>query len=318
MTPAAAVPVVVCSRPLPDEGQHLRLEGLAEVVVARGEAFAPALGEADAAVVIRPDRLTRAMVAGAPRLRAVATVSSGVDHIDRGALEERGIQVIAGTGAAPGAVAEWVVWAVLTARRGFSTMAARFTRGELDWGTRLAGYRADEVAGATVGIVGFGHIGQEVRRLLAPFGPRFVVFDPAAPALPPGCEAAASVADLCARADVVTVHVPLVAATRGLLGRDELHLLGPDGLVVNAARGGVIDQAALLDALSTGALGAAAVDCFDPEPADPAYVAALAATGRAVLTPHVAGVSRQSLAALCHTAVDGLAASLGRTAAVAP
>ena len=297
---------VVCSRELPDADQHRRLCSLFDVGV-RGD-LAAALADADAAVVIRPATVTEAMASAAPRLRVVATVSSGTDHLDLDALERRGIAVVSGTGAAPDAVAEWVLWALVGMRRGLSRIAAVFASGAIDWSNRLdPGSR--ELRSATVGIVGYGNVGQAVARALEPFGPRILVFDPSAPELD-GRESVGRLDELCLRSDAVTVHVPLSGSTRGLIGAEELRLLGPDGLLVNAARGEVVDQRALLEALRDDTLGGAAVDCFDPEPADPAYVAALVATGRALVTPHVAGASADALAELCRTAVDGIEAVL--------
>jgi phosphoglycerate dehydrogenase-like enzyme len=281
------------------------------VVLAPGADLARALAGADGAVVLRPDRLDAAMLDAAPRLRVVATVSSGVDHVDVHALADRGIALVAGAGA-PIAVAEWVVWSVLSLRRSLVPMAAAFAAGDLDWRTRLEGFstRSRELTATTVGIVGLGNIGREVARLLAPFGVTLLGHDPVAPPLA-GVEPVDSVLALCERSDVVTIHVPLIDSTSNLLGPAELAALGPDGIVVNAARGGIIDQAALVAALRTGALGGAALDVFDPEPADPALVADLVATGRVLLTPHVAGVSREALATLNRVAVDGLVAHLG-------
>ncbi|MGE0308171.1 MAG: NAD(P)-dependent oxidoreductase [Acidimicrobiia bacterium] len=303
-------PVVVCSRRLTDESEHARLESLFDVQVVGDSRLEDLLPHADGAVVILPQQLTRAMVVSAPRLRAVATVSSGTDHIDSEFLAERGIALITGEGGAPTPVAEWVVWALLSVRRGLAAIATTMARGDLSWSGRLGSFRSDLAASATVGIMGFGHIGREVHRLLEPLVGGFVVFDPAVVELPVGVQRASNVLDLCTLSDLVSVHVPLTAATRSLIGRAELEAIGANGVVVNAARGGVVDQAALLDALTTGTLGAAAIDCFEPEPPDPAYVEALVATGRALVTPHVAGVSRQSLQALCGRAVDGLAAHL--------
>lgn len=302
-------PRVVCTRALPDADQRERLAALCKtIVVADADDFAAALAGADGAVVILPVPLTASMIGSAPRLRVVATVSSGVDHIDLAALEQRGIALVSGAGKAPGAVAEWVVWATIGMLRGFPEIAARFAAGRIDWGERVdLGSR--ELGAATVGILGFGNVGRAVLRLLEPFEPHMLVFDPFVPS-PEGCEAVAGVGELCERAEVVTVHVPLTESTRGLIATSELALLGPAGLLVNAARGGIVEPNALLAALSDGTLGGAAIDCFDPEPADPDYVAALAATGRALVTPHVAGVSGTALAALCKTAVDGIEAVL--------
>jgi phosphoglycerate dehydrogenase-like enzyme len=120
-----------------------------------------------------------------------------------------------------------------------------------------------------------------------------------------------SLLELCRRSDVVTLHLPLRRGTHSLIGAKELDAIGPGGILVNAARGEVVDERALLHVLEQGTLGQAAVDCFATEPPDPVYVRALAATGRAFLTPHIAGVSDRALAALSDRAVDGLIEALG-------
>lgn len=305
-------PVVVCNRPLLDDVQQQRLESLCRVRVVSDDAeLAGSLADAVGAIIIRPTEVTASLLDCAPHLRVLATVSSGVDHVDVAALEARGIELVAGGGAAPTAVAEWVLWAILSQRRGLAAIARRTAEtGFDDWGGRLTGYVSRESAGLAVGIVGFGNIGREVHRLLEPFGPRVLVFDPAQKELPPGCTFVDDVRELCERSEVVTVHVPLNASTRGLLGMDELRLIGSGGMVINAARGGIVDQEALVASLDAGTLGAAAIDTFDPEPIDEAIRRRLAASGRALLTPHVAGVSVDGLAALCRRAVDGIAEHL--------
>jgi D-3-phosphoglycerate dehydrogenase len=300
-------PVILCNMPLTDAGEHERLTTLGDVIVATGSDFDAALPMADALVVIRPATLTAEMVARATRTKVVATVSSGTDHVDTEAIAQRGIRLVAGGGAAPMVVAEWVLWAMLSLRRGFAGISRRLELGELDWATRLAGFQSTELETTTVGVVGFGHIGREVARLLEPTGARVLVYDPLVTSVPAGCELVASVLEICTRADVVTVHVPATDSTRGLIGAAELEALGPYGLIVNAARGGIVDQEALATALETARIAGAALDTFDPEPADGAYIRRLADTERVILTPHVAGVSKGALAALCRTAVNGIA-----------
>ncbi len=298
---------IVCSRPLPDREQHDRLCELGETVVATGsQDFARALREADAAVVIRPTRLGEQEIAAATRLRVVATVSSGVDHVDAAALARHGIALVSGSAIAPHAVAEWTTWAMLGVRRGLAEFATSFAAGDTEWSSRLVGHAGRTLSGASVGIVGFGNVGRLVARMLAPFEPQLVAFDDATPVLGAGCERAASLNELCDRSEVVTLHVPLSSSTRGMIGAEQLRRIGPSGALINAARGELVDPDALLAALRTGELGAAALDCYDPEPPPERYVAALVATGRVLLTPHVAGVSVEALTALARAAVDGI------------
>jgi phosphoglycerate dehydrogenase-like enzyme len=166
----------------------------------------------------------------------------------------------------------------------------------------------------TLGLVGYGNIGRSVHRLVGPFDVKVLVFDPFYNGPAETCELVDSLDDLCARSDAVSVHVPLSKSTRGMITRRELALIGPNGLVINAARGGIVDETDLLDALVEGDLGGAAVDCFASEPPDADYVAALVGTRRALLTPHVAGVSVEALATLCGHAVNGIAGVLGLAA----
>ena len=303
--------VVVCNQPLLDESQRKRLESIAHVIVAAGDLLISALEIADAAVVVRPTRLTRSMLQTVPNLKVIATVSAGADHIDLEAVQEKGIKLIAGIGAAPSAVAEWVVWAILSQRRNFINMI-RFTEdGQNDWSSRLMDHKSRESSGINLGIIGFGNIGRAVYKALEPFMMRTFVYDFIKKDIPKDCIFVEDLKTLCELSDVVTVHVPLNKSTVGLIGADELRLLGASGLLLNSARGAVINQDDLVMMLESGDLGAAAIDCFDPEPYDELFRRRLVATGRVLLTPHVAGFSAQGIESLCRRAVDGISMVLG-------
>jgi (S)-sulfolactate dehydrogenase len=153
-----------------------------------------------------------------------------------------------------------------------------------------------EVAGKTLGLVGFGSIGRVTARKAAAMGMRIVAFDPAVAAGSPSwAEHGASplgLDELLARSDVVSLHLPLTDATRGLLDEARLARMKPGAILVNSARGGIVDEAALAKALAAGRLGGAALDVFDREPLAAGSV--LADAPNLILTPHVAGVTLES------------------------
>jgi D-3-phosphoglycerate dehydrogenase len=162
-----------------------------------------------------------------------------------------------------------------------------------------------ELTGKTVGIIGCGFVGQDLVRLLAPFGCRILAHDIrdypefyAAHGVAP-----VTLAELLRAADVVTLHVPLDASTRGMIGANELARMRPGTFIINAARGGLIDETALADALERGHLAGAACDVFQMEPdANPRLVALPAFLG----TPHIGGASQEAQLAMGRAAIEGL------------
>jgi (S)-sulfolactate dehydrogenase len=153
-----------------------------------------------------------------------------------------------------------------------------------------------EVAGKTIGLVGFGSIGRVTARKVAAMGMRVVAFDPAVAADSPEWAGHGvkplPLDELLASADVVSLHLPLTDSTRGLLGESRLARMKPGAILINSARGGIVDEAALAKALSAGRLGGAALDVFDREPLAAGSV--LAEAPNLILTPHVAGVTLES------------------------
>ena len=294
---------VVCTQELAIRAEQQRLEEHFDVVVST-ENLAADLATADGAIIIVPARADEDLLRDAPRLRALATVSSGTDHIHLETLAARGIRLISGSGSAPAPVAEWVAWAALSLRRQLH-QAAKLQEAGVGW---IDAHQEPPpgLGSATLGLIGFGRTGQHVHRYLAPFVGRTLTLTRSPRGLPSGCEHVADVTDLCMRSDIVSLHVPLTDQTHGLLGETQLRAIGPEGVLINAARGAVVDQQALLACLQDGSLGAAAIDCYEPEPPDPGFVRDLASTGRALLTPHIAGFTRDGLETLCRVAVDGL------------
>jgi phosphoglycerate dehydrogenase-like enzyme len=163
-----------------------------------------------------------------------------------------------------------------------------------------------ELSGATVGLVGYGAIGRQVRRRLRGFGVRVLVCDPYL-ADAPGVERMA-LDRLLAASDIVSLHLPLTEASRGLLDRRRLALLRPHAVLVNTARGALVEEEALADALESGALRAAALDVLALEPPGPSRLRELP---NVILTPHVAGLSVPSVREMTRRATDAVLAVLG-------
>lgn len=244
---------------------------------------------------------SRDVLIRAEDLRVVVRCGVGYDAIDVEAATELGIAVVTTPGTNDEAVADFTLAIMLACLRQVV---------QQDKSVRAGGWRLPtmdrDLAGATVGIVGLGLIGRSVARRLAGFGCRILAADPAADR---GDCARAGIEvleldDLLSRVDILTVHAPLTPATLGLIGARELALLSPEAIVVNAARGGVIDQAALTAALQAGRLGGAALDVFEHEPLGASHP--LTGLSNVVLTPHAAGLSRNACAAMVASAMSAL------------
>jgi len=273
--------------------------------------LAVALAAADALIVRNRTRVDRALLDHAPRLRVVGRLGVGLDNIDVAACEERGIRVIPATGANALAVAEYVIVAAMLLLRGAFGSTTVVGRG--DW-PRAALSHGREIDGKTLGVIGFGGIGRLVARRARVLGMRAIAFDPQIPA-----DAAVwaeeqvvprPLADLLRDADVVTLHVPLTDATRGLIDGEKLALMKADAVLINTARGGIVDEAALAAALKSGKLCGAALDVFATEPLPPG--SPLADCPRLILTPHVAGVTRESNLRVSTLIASEVAAELER------
>jgi (S)-sulfolactate dehydrogenase len=251
------------------------------------------LADADALVVRNRTQVRGELLQAAPRLRVVGRLGVGLDNIDVPACRERAIEVIPATGANALAVAEYVIASCMLLLRGAYQSTAAVAAGE--W-PRTALSDGRESAGKTLGLVGFGGIGQLAARLAQALGMRVVAYDPMLPADAPVWRetgtACVSLEELLAQADAVSLHVPLTDATRGLMDEARIAAMKPGAVLVNTARGGIVDEAALAQALRDGRLGGAALDVFEHEPL--AAGSPLAGAPNLVLTPHIAGVTRES------------------------
>jgi (S)-sulfolactate dehydrogenase len=261
-------------------------------LVDRPEELAAVVAGARALVVRNRTQVRGALLAAGARLEAIGRLGVGLDNIDVEACKQRGIAVLPATGANDIAVAEWAVTTIMVLLRG-----AYYATDAVAAGTwpreRLMGR---EVSGKVLGLIGFGSIARETAIRARAFGMEIIAADPFVAANDPvwgriGAQSA-SLDRLVATADAVSLHVPLTAETRNLIDATRLDAMKPDAVLVNAARGGVVDEAALAAALRAGTIAGAALDVFDGEPLKAG--SPLAGCPNLILTPHIAGVTVES------------------------
>jgi glyoxylate reductase len=259
------------------------------------EKLRAAAAHADALLTMLTDRVDRDLIDAAPSLRAIANYAVGTDNVDLDAATERGIAV----GNTPDVLTDTtadLAWALLMAG------ARRLGEGERDvragdWPPFAPDlYLGQDVHGATLGIVGFGRIGQAVARRAEGFGMEVLN------------TRENDLDDILRRSDFVSLHTPLTPDTRGLIGARELALMQPHAILVNTARGEVVDTEALVDALEAGQIGGAALDVTDPEPL-PADHPLLSAP-HVTVVPHIGSATTRTRAAMADMAVDNLLAAL--------
>ncbi len=255
------------------------------------DALRAALADCRGLVVRNRTQVRPALLEAAPVLRVVGRLGVGLENIDLAACRARGIPVLPATGTNDETVAEFVMAALLVLlRAGVFHVSADVLAGA--WPrTKLIGGR--DAKGLSLGLVGFGAIARQVARRAAAFGMRVLACDPFVAADDPAWAALGvgrrELADLLPAADVLSVHVPLTPETRGLLGTAALATLPQGAIVINTARGGIIDEAALAAELRSGRLGGAALDVFETEPL-PAG-SGLVGVPNLILSPHVAGIT---------------------------
>jgi D-3-phosphoglycerate dehydrogenase len=289
----------------PETGGRLRAAGLevclAPKIGAREHREVARLVRDAVAAIVSTDPFSRRVFAAAPGLRVIARVGVGTDSIDIAAATEAGVVVTTTPGANRETAADHALAMILAAVRRLIEHDASVRRGE--W-LRAGAMTPWDLHGTTVGLVGFGDIGRAVARRLGGFGTRVLVADPAlgSSGAGDGFEVVALPA-LLARVDIVSLHLPLLDTTRGIIGRSELATMRPEALLVNTSRGGLVDEAALIDALGHGRLRGAALDVFADEPEVPA---ALRSLDNVVLTPHVGGLSERSIARMTRDATDSV------------
>ncbi len=250
----------------------------------------------DALAIILRNRtqLDAELLAKAPKLQVVGRLGVGLDNIDLAICKARGIAVCPAVGANAQAVAEYVIAAAMTLLRwaAFSS-SGRLLHGE--WPRQEMG-EGRELSGKTLGLIGFGAIGQGAAAKARCLGMATIASDSNLGDDHPAWRETARVGlqDLLGRADIVSLHCPLTPETRGLIGPAEIAAMKPGALLINTARGGIVDETALAAALRSGQLGGAALDVFDSEPMTAETAALFAGLPNLMLTPHIAGITVES------------------------
>jgi D-3-phosphoglycerate dehydrogenase len=283
---------IVIADPLPSSAVALLTSepGWAvEVGPFTGDSLAAAVADADALIVRSATRVDAKLLAAAPKLRVVARAGTGVDNVDAEAATARGILVLNAPGANSVSVAEHACALMLALARSVTVADAAMKRERWEK-KRLLGA---ELRGKTLGIVGLGRIGQEVVSRAAGFGMRLVAYDPY---IPPHVAQALGVElvtldDLCAVADYITLHVPSTQATRNLFDASRIAGCKAGVRIVNTARGDLIDQDALADAIESGHVAGAGLDVFAVEPPTNWRLASLP---QVVATPHIAASTTEA------------------------
>lgn len=248
--------------------------------------------EADALIVRNATQVRGELLGAGVKLKAIGRLGVGLDNIDLPACEARGIKVLPATGANDVSVAEYVIAGALMMLRGsyfytLSVMQGKWPRNQLI---------GREVEGTTLGLVGFGNIARHVARRALALGMHVIAYDayltPHHPAWADHGVTPGTLDDVLSKSDVISLHVPLTDGTRHLINSEAIARMKPGAMVINTARGGVLDDVAVADALREGRLGGAMVDVFpvEPLPAENPYVD----VPNLILTPHIAGVTNES------------------------
>lgn len=262
-----------------------------DLVDRRGDLLAE-MATTDVLIVRNRTRVDADLLAAAPLLGAVGRLGVGLDNIDMDGCRTRGITVWPAIGANDLAVAEYVITTAMMLLRGAYASTARLIAGE--WPRQdLIGA---EASGLTMGLLGYGSIARQVAGRARDLGMRVIAHDPHLPSDDPAWGGIASVsqAELLARSDVLSLHVPLTQQTRHVIDATALRAMRPGAVLINAARGGVVDEAALADALRHGRLAGAALDVFETEPMTAQSGQHFAELTTVILTPHIAGVTSQA------------------------
>ena len=250
----------------------------------------PALATANAVLVRSATKMDTEAIAAAPNLKIIARAGVGLDNVDIPAATAANVLVVNAPTSNIVSAAELAVALLLSAAR--NIVPANLALKDEKW--KRSQFGGVELQGKTVGIIGMGKIGMLVAKRLAGFDMKFVAFDPyvtVAPAGGPKIEMV-TLDELLKQSDFVTIHIPKTAETTGLLDAAALAKMKTTAFVINAARGGVLDETALYEALIAGKLAGAGLDVYEFEPTPPS---ALLEFDNAILTPHVGGISPQAI-----------------------
>lgn len=251
------------------------------------------LENALALVVRNRTQVNQELLDSAPKLKVVGRLGVGLDNIDLAACEKRGVAVCPATGANDASVAEWVITSLMMLLRKAFLSTSQMLAGE--WPRQQS--MGCETAGKTLGLIGFGRIARETAIRAKALGMEIIAFDPYISADDRCWEEVKRMdhlSDLLPMADAVSLHVPLTETTHHLINAEAIALMKPGSILINAARGGTVDEKALVEALRANHIGGAALDVFETEPLTEAAAALFDGIPNLVLTPHIAGISVES------------------------
>jgi D-3-phosphoglycerate dehydrogenase / 2-oxoglutarate reductase len=277
----------------------------------RTEADVLAAGADARALLVQYAPVSATVLAGLPHCQVVGRYGTGLDPIDVPAARDRGLEVVSVPDYSIQEVSDHAVALIMALCRGVVTAAGAVRAGR--WSLADAG-PVRRLETLRLGVIGLGRIGQAVARKAAALGFDVVGCDVAPPRVSP--VSLLGLEDLLRTSDVVTLHVPLSDRTRHMIGASRLALMRPTAFLVNTARGGLVDQAALRAALAAGALAGAGLDVLEAEPPDPADP--LLTDERVIITPHVAFYSAQSLVELKRRVATGIIEALARRRSATP
>jgi (S)-sulfolactate dehydrogenase len=265
---------------------------------------------AEAIIIRNRTTIDTEFLQSASAMRVVGRLGVGLDNIDMAACTAAGVAVIPAVGANAVAVAEYVLAAMLVLVRGVFGMTESMIAGA--W-PRQGHAFGRELMGSTLGLVGFGSIARHVAARSAAFHMAVLAHDPYLPESDPAWQMAKRVEldQLLAEADVVSIHTPLNEATVELIDSAALARMKPSAILINTSRGGIVDEAALADALRNGVIRGAAIDVFESEPLGPEPAARFRGLENLILTPHVAGNTHESVDRVAEVVTSAVLESLG-------
>jgi D-3-phosphoglycerate dehydrogenase len=258
------------------------------------------------AIIVRMGQVTREVIAGVPTLRIIAKHGVGVDGIDLAAASTRGIPVVIAGGANAQSVAEQALALLMSVARSTAWLDRRVRDGHWDKPT----YAGTEISGKSIGLIGLGAIGRAFLDLLAPFRGAIRIYDPfiADAHLPAGAIRCDRLAELFGGSDVVSLHCPLTPDNRGLIDAEAFAAMRPNAILINTARGELVDEKALIEALRGNVIAGAGLDTFASEP--PAADSALWSLDNLVVSPHVGANTDEARVRVGISVVEQIAAYL--------
>lgn len=301
---------VVLTTRLHEEGMKV-LEGKADVRMAKSakpEDLAAELADADAVIIRLGAVLDRDIIMKAEKLRAIGWPGVGLDRIDVPTATGRGIPVVIAPGTNTRSVAEHAFALMFAAAKDIVNCDSQTRIGNFNVRDR---HRSFELAGKRVGIIGFGSTGREMAKMVAAIGMQVSVFSPSADQnmiAGLGYKSEKELCGLLMTADIISIHCPLTSKTRQMIGAKELDVMKPGAVIVNIARGEIVDERALEDALRKNKIHCAAVDVMSAEPVSRDHP--LLKLDNFIITPHIAGQSREAGAASAVMAAEGVLAVL--------